>query len=103
MPAWPSLNAACLACMRLSYETLKLWQPFLCLYGSLSADLSFCKECSLAAFSQKECLKSICGLQGATIHTSDGLVMELMPRVHNELNGTPILEELAMPASAPVA
>ncbi|CAK0785609.1 hypothetical protein CVIRNUC_008820 [Coccomyxa viridis] len=40
---------------------------------------------------------------GATIHTSDGLVMELMPRVHNELNGTPILEELAMPASAPVA
>ena len=29
--------------------------------------------------------------------------MEVMPRMNNELNGTPILEELAMPASAPVA
>ena len=62
-----------------------------------------CKDRILAASWQRGCLKSTCGLQGATIHTSNGLVMEVMPRVHNELNGTPILEELAMPASAPVA
>lgn len=42
-------------------------------------------------------------MQGATIHTSEGLLMEIVPRMTNELNGTPILEELAMPASAPVA
>lgn len=41
-------------------------------------------------------------LQGATIHTSEGLLMEVVPRLTNELNGVPILEELAMPASAPV-
>lgn len=45
----------------------------------------------------------ICCLQGATIHTSEGLLVDVVPRMSNELNGIPILEELAMPARTPVA
>ncbi len=41
-----------------------------------------------------------CAVQGATIHTSQGLLMQVVPRVVNKLNGVPACDSLSTPAAA---